>query len=98
MLNTRGGPTVQLTKNETMSATITGDIPLESSLSAHENKAHIFDGLHSASLIYLGQMFDGECVAILENTETNILKGKTLILKGHKKRNMAYGTYPYQHQ
>ena len=34
--NARDGPTVQLTNNETMSATRTGNTPLSSSLSAHE--------------------------------------------------------------
>ena len=62
---TRDGPTVQLPNNKTMSATRTGNIPLEISLSAHAKKAHIFDGLHSASLISLGQLCDDDFVAIL---------------------------------
>ena len=49
-----------------MSATKTGNIPLAIILSDHEKKAHIFDGLHSASLIYLGQLCDDDCVAMLD--------------------------------
>ena len=52
--NIRNGPTVQLPNNETMSATKTVNIPLAISLSANVKKAHIIDGLHSASLIFLG--------------------------------------------
>ena len=84
--NTRDRPTVQFPNNETMSATRTGNISLASSLSAHAKKAHIFDGLHSVSLISLGQLCDDDCVAILDQNEINILKGKTLILKGHRNK------------
>ena len=65
-----------------MSAAIIGNIPLAINLSAHAKKAHIFDGLHSASLISLDQLCDDDCVAILDKNEINILKGKTLILRG----------------
>ena len=77
--NTRDGPKFQLPNNDTMSTTRTGIIPLEISLSAHEKKVHIFDGLHSASLISLGKLCDYDCVAILDQNEINILKVKTLI-------------------
>ena len=83
---TRDGPTVQLPNNETMSTTRTENITLESSLSAHAKKTHIFDGLYSASYISLSQMFDDDCVAILYKNIINILKGKTLILKGHRNK------------
>ena len=61
-----------------MGATITGNIPLESSLRSHAKKAHIFYGLHSASLISLGQLYADDCVAILDHNEINILKIRTL--------------------
>ena len=57
--------TVQLPNNETISTTRTGNIPLASSLSSPAKRAHIFDVLHSASLISLVQLFDDDCVAIL---------------------------------
>ena len=44
-------------------------------------KAHIFDGLQSLLLIYLGQLSDDDCIAILDKNEINVLKDKTLILK-----------------
>ena len=58
---------------------------------AHAKKAHIFYGLHSASLIYLVKLWDDDCVTILDKNEINILKGKTLILNVH--RNKTYGLW-----
>ena len=89
--DTRDGPTVQLPNNETVITTRTENIPLESSLRDHSKNSHIFDGLHIASFISLGQLCDNDCVAILDKNEIIILKGKTLILKGH--RNKTYGLW-----
>ena len=48
-----------------------------------QKKAQIFDGLHSDSLISLGQMCDDDCTTILYNNEINMIKHKKIILKGH---------------
>ena len=56
-----------------------------------QKKVHTFDGLHSASVIYLCQLCDSDCIAILDKNEINILKYKTLILKGH--RSNIYGLW-----
>ena len=69
-----------------MGATIIGNIPLESSLRSHAKKAHIFYGLHSASLISLGQLYADDCVAILDHNEINILKIRTIFFKGHRNK------------
>ena len=69
-----------------MSTTITGNTHRASISSAHAKRAHIFDDLHSASLMSLCQMCDYDCVAILEKNEINILKDKTLILKGRRNK------------
>ena len=66
-----------------MNAKKTGSIPLSTSLSTHAKKAHIFDEIHSASLIYLIQLCDNDCIAILDKNDINILKNKKLILKVH---------------
>ena len=76
--NTRDVLTVQLPNNNKMSAKRIGNTPLARSLSNHTKKAHIFDGLHSSSLIYLGQLCDYGCISILDKNEINILKGKHL--------------------
>ena len=67
-----------------MSATQTVKIPLQKSLSQQATKSHIFDGLHSASIISLGQLCGDHCIAILDNNEIHILKYSTLILKGRQ--------------
>ena len=87
--NARYGPTVQFPNNKTMIVTRTGNTPLSSSLITHTKKVHIFDGKPSASLISLGQLCDYDCVAIFDKNEINIIKVKTLILKGQ--RSKIYG-------
>ena len=67
-----------------MSATQTVKIPLQKSLSLQATKSHIFDGLHSAYLIYLGQLCDENCIAILDNNEINIPKDSKSKLKGRQ--------------
>ena len=52
-------------------------------------KAHIFYGLHIASLISLEKLCDKDCISILDKNEINIIKYKTLLLKGHV--NNTYG-------
>ena len=89
--DTRNGQAVKLPNNTNMNETKAGILPLSISLSIHAKKEHIFDGLHSASLIYLGQLSDDYCISILDKNEINILKVKTLILKGH--RNNTYGLW-----
>ena len=62
----------------------------------------MFDGLHSASLISLGQLCDDDCIAILDKNEINILKDSKIILKG--RRNKTDGLWdipisrPLRHQ
>ena len=69
-----------------MHATKTGVLPLSRILSTHAKKAHIFYGLHSALLIYLGQLSDNDCIVILDNNKINILKYKKPIFKGHRNK------------
>ena len=80
--NTMDGTTVQLSNNETISATRTENILLARIISAHAKKAQNFHGLHSDSLISLYQLCDDDCIAIFDNNEFNIIKGRKLILKG----------------
>ena len=88
---TRYGPKAKFPNKVTVSAKIIGITPLASSLSAHTKKTHIFDGLNSASLIYLGQLCNDDYIAILYKNEINIIKGKKSILKGYI--NKTYGLW-----
>ena len=85
--DTRDGTIVQLPNNATINETKKGSIPLSGIINTHE-KGNLFYGLHSASLIYLFQLCDDDCIVILNKNKINIIKNKTLILKGH--RNKAY--------
>ena len=67
-----------------MNATKILIIPLSRSLSIHVKKAHVFYGLHRASLISLVQLCDNDCISILDKNDINILKNNTLVLKGHR--------------
>ena len=49
-------------------------------------KSHIFDELYNASLISLVQLYDDDCIAILDKKKGNILKDSKLILKGHRNK------------
>ena len=84
--DTRNGQAVKLPNNTNMNETKAGILPLYISLSIHAKKEHIFDGLHSASLIYLVQLCDDDCITILEENEINILKDKEIILKGNRNK------------
>ena len=69
-----------------MSATQTGHIPFSNSIVIQETKAHIFEGLHSASLISLVQLCEDGYIAILDHNEVNILKDPKLILIWRQKK------------
>ena len=49
-------------------------------------KSHIFDELYNASLIALCQLYDDDCIAILDKNKSNILEDSKLILKGHRNK------------
>ena len=83
--DTYNGSTLQLPNNVTMSEIQTGHIPMSESLSLQSTKAHVFDAIHSSSLILLGQICDDDCISILDKNEINILKDSKLILKGSRK-------------
>ena len=89
--DTHNRPTAQLPNNATMNAKKTGIITLSKSISTNAKKAHIFDSLHSESIIYLGKICGNDCITILDNIEINIIKYKTLILKVN--RNKTYGLW-----
>ena len=82
--DTRDVPTVQLPNNATMNEAKTDSIPMLVSLLIHAKKAHVFYGIHSTFLISLRQLCDDDFIAIFDKNYINILKNKTLILKGYR--------------
>ena len=79
--DTHNGPTVQLPNNSTMNATNPGNIPLSGNISLYKKKAHIFDALNIALLIYLCQLWNNYCIIILDQNEMNILKDSKISLE-----------------
>ena len=69
-----------------MNRTKKGNTPLSGNLSLHAKKAHIFDGLYIASLIYLCQLCNDYCITVLDKNEIKILKYSKLILKEHRNK------------
>ena len=59
-------PTVQVTNNNTITVSQLGLLPLNADISPKSATAHFFDGPHSAYTIYLGQLHDDDCIAILK--------------------------------
>ena len=74
MQATSHSATIQLPDSSTISATAVGRIPLPASLTVSETNTHVFDDLHSASLISLGQLCDEDFVAILDKHKIQVIK------------------------
>ena len=80
------GPKLQLPNKATMNLKNTENIPLSGNLILHAKKTHIFDRIHSASPISLVQLCNDDCIIILDNNETDIIKYSNLILKGQRNK------------
>ena len=65
---------MQIYNNAIMSATKTGHIPSSIRLIPHATSLHVFDVLHSASPIYLGQLCNNDGIAILDKIKLLLSK------------------------
>ena len=83
MQATSHGATVQLPDSSTISATAVGRLPLPAPLTVSETNTHVFDDLHIASLISLGQICDNDCVAILDKHKIWVIKESKVVMQGH---------------
>ena len=81
---TSNGATVQLPDSSTISATAVGRLPLPASLTVSAANTHVFDDLHSASLISLGQLYNDDCIAILDKHNIQVIKESKVIMQGHR--------------
>ena len=84
--DTHNGPTVKLRNNATMNLKNTGNIPLSGNLILNEKRAQTFYGLHIASLISLGQLWDNYCINILDKNEIVIIKYSKQIFKEYRNK------------
>jgi hypothetical protein len=76
------GPTVTLPNNTSIQATHAGQLPFHSSLSKKATTAHILDTMTNASLISLGQLWDDDCIAVLDKKKLQVFKNNTCVLHG----------------
>ena len=76
------GPRVGLPDGTTVRGTMAGIARLHPSLSSTAQKAHVFPGIKSSSLISLGQLCDDGCTAVLNNKSIGIFKNNSMILQG----------------
>ena len=65
----------------TVSATSKGYYPI-ANLSHSAKEAHVFKNLHSSSLISLGQLYDNDCLVLLNKYILAAFKNNRLILNG----------------
>ena len=65
--HTSTGPSVRVANGENIETTKRALVPLAKELSITAKVGHIFDGLQSGSLISIGHLCDGNCVACSQN-------------------------------
>ena len=94
-LQSKLGPQVTLPDSTTIQSTQTGHLPIPG-LSAPATTSHVFNDLHSSSLLSVGKMCDDDCLVVFDKEYMRVLKiiKKSSAAKGIKK--MAYGMLVYQ--
>ena len=80
------GPTVHLPNNETITSTVTGQLPFSDKLSTSARQAHVFNDLHSASLVSLGQLCDDDCTIFLHKDFHYVFKSNKLLVTGTRNK------------
>ena len=80
------GPQVTLPNNETISSTKSGLLPF-AKLGPNARQVHIYDNLHSASLISVGRLCDDGCTVTFEKDYAHAIKDGQIILKGYRNEN-----------
>ena len=76
-------PTVFLPNMEEIHTTHSGLLPWDN-LSPTSKTANILPKLHSASLIFLGQLCDDNCNITLDKKYLKVYKNDTQIIKGYR--------------
>ena len=78
------GPTVHSPNLDTITSNAAGFLTLAPSISNTAKLAHIFDNLHSASLVSLGQLCDDGCKVLLDHSNMYVFKNNSIVLKGYR--------------
>ena len=61
-------------------------VPLHHNLSKTAKTAHVLDGMTNSSLISIGQLYDNNCVAILDKWRLQVFKNSECILMGPRNK------------
>ena len=84
------GPTVTLQNNETITACESGHLPVQG-ISKIATETHVYDELHSASLLSVGKLCNDHCEVTFRKTDMVATKNGATILHGN--RNLTDGLW-----
>ena len=78
------GPSVTLTNNVTLTSNQEGQLSLNNKLSSNAQRVTILSNLKFSSLISLDQLYDDNCMILLNKKNLYVIKDNNLLLKGHR--------------
>jgi hypothetical protein len=91
---TSSGPLVTVANGDTIRPTKCATLHLSSQLSQKAQTAHVFDDLHSGSLLSIGQLCDDDCIALFTKYNVQIIKNDQVIIKGPRSPHNGLWTLP----
>ena len=92
------GTTVHLPNLETITSSAAGFLPLHTSVSTAAKLTHVFDDLHSASLLSLGQLCDDGCKVLLDEKNIHVFKNNQIVLTGYRNKRDGLWDVPLPQQ
>ena len=75
-------PAVHLPDGATLTANAQGHLPCTTNLPSSATLAHVFTGLHTTSIISLGQFCDHSCKVVLDKNNGFVVKDNQIIITG----------------
>ena len=79
---TSNDPTVQVVNGNKIVLDLNSTLKISHKISYNVQCAHIFDYLHTGSLIYIGKLCDDDCILILTKYNFKIVKNNEVIITG----------------
>ena len=90
------GLTAMLPNRQILNPSITGNLPI-SKLSSNATSSYVYPGLTNSSLLYLGQLCDDDCTAVLSKHFMHIYKDNQLLIKGYRNWKDGLWDIPFPH-
>ena len=85
------GPTIHLPKDERITASKNGILPMDKTLSTRAKMVYVLPQITSSLLLSMGQLCKNDCIAIFNKQKLHVYKNNICILVGH--RNKADGLW-----